>query len=80
MIIRIDPKHLDPMVRPANKHLMDQFIAADRYGRRHLDPRKSFILYTANLRFGYAMSEMPSRKAFRNLYRHSPVRYWSKGV
>ena len=36
------------------------FIGADPYGRRHLSPRRSVVLYTADGRFGYALNERPS--------------------
>ena len=36
---------------------MGMFIGADPYGRRHLSPRKSTILYLADGRFGYALNE-----------------------
>jgi hypothetical protein len=78
---RIDPRRdLPAQVRQLNRGLMDMFIGADPYGRRHLSPRTSVILYTADGRFGYALNERPSRRMLGRLYQQTGVRYWSKGV
>ena len=42
---RIDPRRLPSEVRRVNRGLMDMFIGADPYGRRHLSPRWSVVLY-----------------------------------
>ena len=78
---RIDPRRdLPAHVRHANHGLMGKFIGADPYGRRHLSPRKSTILYLADGRFGYALNERVGGRTLRNLYEHAGVRYWSRGV
>ena len=59
---------------------MVRFINADPYGRRHLSPRKSFVLYDGRGVFGYALNERPSDRMLRRLYQQTEVRYWSKGV
>ena len=77
---RIDPRRLPSEVRRVNRGLMDMFIGADPYGRRHLNPRKSIVLYTADGHFGYALDRVPNKGALRRLYEQAGVRYWSRGV
>ena len=77
---RIDPRQLPSEVRRVNRGLMAQFIGADPYGRRHLSPRKSIILYNEEGHFRYALNERPSDRTLRKLYEQTGVRYWSKGV
>ena len=59
---------------------MDMFIGADPYGRRHLSPRWSVVLYTADGRFGYALDRIPHAGVLGRLYEEAGVRYWSRGV
>ncbi len=77
---RIDPRRLPSEFRRVNRGLMGMFIGADPYGRRHLNPRKSTILYLADGRFGYALDRVPNKGVLRRLYEQAGVRYWSKGV
>jgi hypothetical protein len=56
------------------------FIGADPYGRRHLSPRWSVVLYTADGRFGYALDRVPNKGVLRRLYQQAGVPYWSRGV
>ena len=78
---RIDPRRdLPAQVRQLNRGLMDMFIGADPYGRRHLSPRMSVVLYTADGRFGYVLNERSTRRMLGRLYQQTGVRYWSKGV
>jgi hypothetical protein len=65
---RIDPRRLPSEVRRVNRGLMDMFIGADPYGRRHLSPRRSVVLYTADGRFGYALDRIPHASVLRRLY------------
>jgi len=65
---RIDPRRdLPAQVRQLNRGVMDMFIGADPYGRRHLSPRTSVVLYTADGRFGYALNERPSSRMLGRL-------------
>jgi len=77
---RIDPRRLPSEVRRVNRGLMDMFIGADPYGRRHLSPRGSVVLYTADGRFGYALDRVPNKGVLRRLYQQAGVPYWSRGV
>ena len=77
---RIDPRRLPSDVRRVNRGLMDMFIGADPYGRRHLSARRSVVLYTADGRFGYALDRIPHAGVLRRLYEEAGVRYWSRGV
>ena len=78
---RIDPRRdLPAQVRQLNRGLMDMFIGADPYGRRHLSPRSSVVLYTADGRFGYALDRVPNKGVLRRLYQQAGVPYWSRGV
>ena len=42
--------------------------------------RKSVVLYDRNFLFNYALDRLPNAQVLRELYRQTPVRYWSKGV
>ena len=77
---RIDPRQLPSEVRRVNRGLMAQFIGADPYGRRHLSPRGSVVLYTADGHFGYALDRVPNKGVLRRLYQQAGVPYWSRGV
>ena len=77
---RIDPRRLPSEVRRVNRGLMAQFIGADPYGRRHLSPRRSVVLYNGEGFFRYARSERPSRRTLARLFHETPVRFWSRGV
>ena len=77
---RIDPRRLPSEVRRVNRGLMDMFIGADPYGRRHLSPRKSIVLYNGEGHFRYALNERLNERTLRKLYDLTPVRYWSKGI
>jgi len=59
---------------------MDMFIGADPHGGRHLRPRRSVVLYTADGRFGYSLDRVPRARVLRRPYQQAGVRYWSKGV
>jgi hypothetical protein len=52
---------------------MDMFIGADPYGQRHLSPRGSVVLYTADGRFGYALDRVPNKGALGRLYQQAGV-------
>ena len=43
---------------------MAQFIGADPYGRRQLNPRKSIVLYNGEGLFRYALNENPTAPRF----------------
>ena len=77
---KIGPRRLPSEVRRVNRGLFDMFLGADPYGRRHLSPRRSVVVYTADGRFGYALNERPSDRTLRKLYEQAGVRYWSRGV
>ena len=77
---RIDPRRLPSEVRRVTRGLMDMFIGADPYGRRHLSPRKSIVLYNREGHFRNALNERLNERTLRKLYDLTPVRYWSKGI
>ena len=77
---RIDPRRLPAEVRRINRGRMDMFIGLDPYGRRHLSPRKSIILYGEGCVFGYALNEVPRDRVLRRLREQAGVLYWSKGI
>ena len=77
---RIDPRRLPSEVRRVNRDLLARFIGAYPYGRRHLSPRKSIVLYNREGHFRNALNERLNERTLRKLYDLTPVRYWSKGV
>ena len=77
---RIDPRQLPSEVRRVNRDLLAQFIGAYAYGRRHLSPRKSIVLYNREGHFRNALNERLNERTLRKLYDLTPVRYWSKGI
>ena len=80
-VVKVDPRRdLPAQVRDVNRVLMDMFIGADPYGRRHLSPRRSIVLYNGEGSFRYALNEKPNRTTFLKLYQQTPVRFYSRGV
>ena len=74
---RIDPRRLPSEVRRVNRGLMAQFIGADPYGRRHLSPRKSIVLYNGEGHFKVCVEREAQRAHAPQAVPGYPPRLWS---
>jgi len=78
---RVDPKDIPPFTRNANKGLMIQWINRDLVNRAKCDIHTSYVFYDkdylfANLVLTLELSEL----GLRQLFEHTNIRYYSKGV